>query len=291
MSTTTTLYAITKPTVGGDAGVWGTPVNAGFDIIDQEIGRGRIPFISPTYNVAGTTTLDLNQTTGARVFVFTVSGASTLAFSNVPSASFACRVRLLITNGGAFALTFPASVSWLSRVPTLKTAGVDEVELVTKDGGTTWYAAVRGAISGVLFTDVAKSTTSTTEVSITSFTLPAALLTVNGQQLRITVCGTKTGGGSARLRVKFGATYVQNVTPLANVATGNAYRSLVHVVRTGATSQLAHGLHVDGTTNSLHEQTSPGETLSGTVLVDIRGFVDTAGTLNVHQALIEWLGV
>src|SRR5437879_11873015 len=84
----TTVYGINKPTVAGDSGVWGGFLNTGMDTIDNEITRSRIPFVSPTYNVGGTTTLDLNQTTGGRVFVFTVSGASTLAFTGVPAATF-----------------------------------------------------------------------------------------------------------------------------------------------------------------------------------------------------------
>src|SRR5437879_10101803 len=110
------------------------------DTIDNEITRSRIPFVSPTYNVGGTTTLDLNQTTGARVFVFTVSGASTLAFSNVPAATFYAAIILKILNGGAFALTFPASVKWLSTgtpnaAPALLTSGTDWVLLETLDAG------------------------------------------------------------------------------------------------------------------------------------------------------------
>src|SRR2546429_6879745 len=110
----TTVYNINKPTVAGDSGVWGGFLNTGMDTIDNEIARSRIPFVSPTYNVGGTTTLDLNQTTGARVFVFTVSGASSIAFSNVPSASFFAPIWVKITNGGSAVLTWPATVKWLS---------------------------------------------------------------------------------------------------------------------------------------------------------------------------------
>src|SRR5438128_11866490 len=85
---------------------WDVEVNADLDSIDAEIARPRIPPNSPT--VGATTTCDLNL---SRFFIFTVSQATTLAFTNVPSASFAVRIRLLITNGSAFALTFPASVS------------------------------------------------------------------------------------------------------------------------------------------------------------------------------------
>jgi len=141
VSTTTAVYALTKPANLGDSGTWGTPVDTNFDTIDDVMARPKIVQNAPTYNVGGTTTLDLSL---ARVFVFTVSGASTLAFSNVPSSTFAVHVHLVISNGSAFALTFPASVTWLPGVaPLFKTAGVDIVDLVTKDGGTTWYGSAR----------------------------------------------------------------------------------------------------------------------------------------------------
>ena len=141
---TTAIYGVTKPVVAGDSGIWGGELNTGLDTWDNEIARSRIPFLSPT--VAATTTLDLNQTTGARVFAFTVSQATTIAFSNIPSASFFAPIWLKITNGGAFVLTWPASVKWLSTgtpgiAPTLLASGVDWVQLVTLDAGTTWYAS------------------------------------------------------------------------------------------------------------------------------------------------------
>lgn len=142
MSTPTTVYALDKPSVGGDAGAWGTLLNTNLDDIDSELARPRIIHNSPT--VGATTTCDLAN---GRVFGFTVGMASTLAFTNVPTSAFAVFVDLLITNGGAFALTFPASVTWLAGVaPSLQVAGVDHVRMVTRDGGTTWFADHQGAV-------------------------------------------------------------------------------------------------------------------------------------------------
>src|SRR6058998_257241 len=106
-NTPTAFYGFNKPAQGDTP--WATTANGDFDSIDAEIARPRIPFNSPT--VGATTTCDLAL---GRVFVFTVSQATTLAFTNAPSASFTCRIRLLITNGSAFLLTFPAAVTWLS---------------------------------------------------------------------------------------------------------------------------------------------------------------------------------
>lgn len=137
-NTPTTIYGFNKPASGDTP--WATTANNDIDSIEQEIARQRLPFLSPT--VGATTTCDLNQTTGARGFTFTVSQATTLAFTNVPSSSFLVRIMLIITNGAAFTLTWPASVTWIPGVlPTLKTAGVDIIELFTVNGGTTWYGA------------------------------------------------------------------------------------------------------------------------------------------------------
>src|SRR5439155_10259008 len=137
-NTPTAVYGFNKPAQGDTP--WATTANGDFDSIDTEIARPRLPFNSPT--VGATTTCDLSL---ARTFVFTVSQATTLAFTNVPSSTWYIRIWLRITNGGAFALTFPASVKWLSTgtvavAPQWLTAGVDTVELETWDGGTTWYA-------------------------------------------------------------------------------------------------------------------------------------------------------
>src|SRR5436309_767746 len=106
MSTTTTVYGLTKHAAGDTP--WWNEVNANYDTVDAELAKPRIIFNSPT--VGATTTCDLNL---GRVFVFTVSQATTLAFTNVPSSSFAVEILLIITNGAAFVLTFPRSVTQL----------------------------------------------------------------------------------------------------------------------------------------------------------------------------------
>src|SRR5262245_25634608 len=176
--TTTTVYGLTKPgnLDPSGSGLWGPKLNTNFDTLDSELARPRIQFQSPT--VGSTTTLDLAQ---GRGFVFTVSQATTIAFSNVPTSSFFVRIVCLITNGGAFLVTWPASVVWTTGQPGLRASGVDAVELITRDGGTTWYASAPGKAPRTLFIDFNKSTTSTSEASITSYTLPASTLSTNGQ--------------------------------------------------------------------------------------------------------------
>lgn len=76
------------------------------------------------------------------VFTVTISAATTLTFSNVPAGK-AATFNLIITNGGAATVTWPASVKWASgTAPTLTASGVDVLTFLTPDGGTTWYGTV-----------------------------------------------------------------------------------------------------------------------------------------------------
>jgi len=97
-----------------------------------------LPVNSVTYNGAGTSTIDLSK--GRLHKVVVAGGISSFAISNVTKNT--PTFRLLITNGGSQVLTWPGSVVWLSgAVPTLQTAGVDELHFMTPDLGTTWYGA------------------------------------------------------------------------------------------------------------------------------------------------------
>ena len=46
-------------------------------------------------------------------------------------------------SASGYTVTWPASVDWAGGVaPTLTTAGVDILEFITVDGGTTWHGMV-----------------------------------------------------------------------------------------------------------------------------------------------------
>ena len=282
---TTAIFAFTKPEVNVSTG-WPTSLNADLDTLDDLIARPKTVFSSPT--VGASTTCDLSV---ARTFVFTVSQATTLAFTNVPSSSFTARVRCIITNGSAFLVTWPASLTWLGGgQPTLRAAGVDEVELVTRDGGTTWYGSTHATAPRVLYQNQALTSTSTSEVSLAAYTLPASALAANGQVVRITVHGNAVTQ-SAAPRIKFGASYVVNVGGSTVMAAGEVFQITAYVRRTGAAAQLASGSYIRGTTSpyAVIERTTPAETLSGTVVIDVRGFVTAGGTLNVDGVTVEML--
>ena len=81
----------------------------------------------------------------ANFFSATLDQACTFTFSNPPaSGDFGCFV-LELTNGGAFVITYPASVDFIGgAAPTLTAAGVDQLAFTTRDGGTTYFCFVAG---------------------------------------------------------------------------------------------------------------------------------------------------
>jgi hypothetical protein len=93
-------------------------------------------------NVGATRTFDLSV---ANFFSATVDQASTFTFSNPPASGDFGVFVLELTNGGAFTVTYPASVDFVGGVaPTLTAAGVDQLVFTTRDGGTTYFGFVAG---------------------------------------------------------------------------------------------------------------------------------------------------
>ena len=102
-------------------------------------GAGTTGFIKQDVTaVSGTTTINLNL---GNVIYLTHSNNTTIAFSNVPTATDVTIIRTLTDN----TITWPAAVTWDGgSAPTLvgsntrSTAG-QVFNLITADGGTTWY--------------------------------------------------------------------------------------------------------------------------------------------------------
>jgi len=272
------------------------------DDVDAELFAPRIGQSAWTWGATTTVNLAL-----ARFFTGTNSQVSTIAFSNVPS-TFpngavvpVVECWLILTNGGAFAITWPASVTWLSgTAPSLQAAGVDIVKLVTRDGGTTWYGAlidVRGRarvgtstlqarMAQVLYQNQSVQTASASEVSIVSYSLPANALAVNAQALRITAHGNySAGSGTGAALIKFGATIIATEA----IANGSSFRFEVLLTRVGASTQTAASMEINNAVLSA-AYTAPAETLSGAVTVDFRGNVGTGGALSFLSTQIEYLG-
>ncbi len=144
----TAIYELTKPEVGASANTWGTKLNTSEDTLDLVISRPRIQRASPT--VGATTVIDA---AAALVAKFTVTQVTTVSVTgwavDTTPGKWAQRVLAVITNGGAFAVTW-SGVTWLSGVaPTLQAAGADIVELMTVDNGVTVFGVHHGVVDTI----------------------------------------------------------------------------------------------------------------------------------------------
>ena len=93
-------------------------------------------------NTGAAETLDLSV---ANFFSATQDEACTFTFSNPPASGDFGAFVLELTNGGAFTVTWPASVDWPGgTAPTLTASGVDQLVFTTRDGGTTYFGFVAG---------------------------------------------------------------------------------------------------------------------------------------------------
>ena len=85
-------------------------------------------------NLSGTATFDLS---GGMFLTATLAANTTITFTNPPAQAGV--FTLLLTNGAAFAPTWPASVLWPAGTePTWTIAGIDQIRFTTFDGGVTW---------------------------------------------------------------------------------------------------------------------------------------------------------
>ena len=95
-----------------------------------------------------TNTFTIDCSTG-NMFSCTLEGASTIAFSNVPTTGtgYVCSIKLVQDATGSRGVTWPTGTVWASATaPTLSTtaAAEDMFVLITHDGGTTWYGFTSG---------------------------------------------------------------------------------------------------------------------------------------------------
>jgi hypothetical protein len=79
-------------------------------------------------------------------FTKTISGATTLTFSNPPASGLALGFALEVIGDGS-AITWPASIKWHEATTPTATATKEVYAFITTDGGTTYYG--RKAVESV----------------------------------------------------------------------------------------------------------------------------------------------
>jgi hypothetical protein len=124
----------------------GTVTTAAIEMADNLLTRSVLKDYavegSAVGNTGSTETFDL---TNANFFSATLDQACTFTFSNPPASGDFGTFVLELTNGGAFAITWPASVDWPGgTAPTLTASGKDQLVFTTRDAGTTWFGFVAG---------------------------------------------------------------------------------------------------------------------------------------------------
>ena len=78
-------------------------------------------------------------------FTKTITTATTLTVSNVPSTGTLVSFILDLTNGGAGVITWWTGMKWVAGAPpTLTVSGRDVLGFITHDGGTTWTGLLLG---------------------------------------------------------------------------------------------------------------------------------------------------
>jgi len=299
MSATTPIFSFTQPTVGGDNGVWGGFLNTDWANLDTYLGVLRQA--TKMLTIGATTTLDF--TAPASVFKLTVTQATTIAIANTPAnitaQQLSTQFTLLITNGGAFGITWPNTFVWSGgSAPNLQVAGTDVVVGWSPDNGTTWYTGVLTAAGKTTVSKVgqlgALSTSSTSEVSIGTVSLSGGKLATNGDFLRVTAVGRfkdgEGGAATATLKVKFGAATLTFAFPGGSggaSALGNPFSLAMTVTRLTAFTQQLSGVVLDAAGTIIAAVTG-SETLANPVTIDFRGFVGLgADILALDGALVE----
>lgn len=286
MTTTTTNYNFLKYNSGETP--WSH--SSGLDAIDSELAKPRIIYTSPT--VGATTTCDLSL---SRAFKFTVSQATTLAFTNVPSSSFFVVIYLYITNGNAFVLTWPASVTFTTETnPILKTSGNDIIKLITVDGGTTWRGAL---IEGTerpeshIGTDVTQTVSGGgSPATLKTYSLQAGKMSLSNMAVRIRAWGTTANNVNAKaVRLSFGATIVQSLT--LTPSTAAAWQIEAWVYRTGATTQKGFGqVSFHGAAGSTGVLISgPNETMANAITIKLDCTQIAGGDVIAEGLIVEFL--
>ncbi len=176
-------------------------------------------------------------------------------------------------------------------------AGVKTFNSAPVFGGAATYnpgsdATADATISGMLLGSVdttQHNNSGTGETTLSSYSLPANVLSVNGKTVRVTFWGTFAANGHTKtLKVKFGAT---SYTLVSSGVNGGGWEASMTITRTGATAQKGVAKGVAAANRAQTVVSSPTETLSGAITILTTGQSGT-GSNDVTQEgfFVEVLG-
>jgi hypothetical protein len=134
------------PTLGSDklvssGGIATALVNQKTEIMNElEISEH---FTAPTEKVqvlgnsSGAVNIDCSL---GNLVTCTATGNITFAFTANTPAGQSRVLTIILTNGGAYTVTWPTSVDWPdATAPTLAATGISILSFITVDNGATWY--------------------------------------------------------------------------------------------------------------------------------------------------------
>jgi hypothetical protein len=200
----------------------------------------------------GTETLDRSLSI---VHSITAGGNFTVAVSNWPASGTYGEVLIQLTNGGAYTITWPGAIVWLTddgNAPSLQSSGTDFIVLTSTDAGTTIYGF--GAGGGTALDDGDKG-----DISVT------------GSGATWTIDSTVISAYSRTINSAVSASSVRNV-----LALGSSNDVVFGTVQIGASSTDA--ILRRSTTAQISMGGIP--VLSGSIVVD----ATTARTLAITDA-------
>lgn len=121
---------------------------AGLDVTGSIVGSTTIKGAAfhETHSALSGTSPTINCA-AANVFTITLSGNTTFGTSNVPASGTAYACTLVVTGASTYTIMWPSGTKWDGGVPASAPAAgaVAVYTLITRDGGTTWYAFQAGA--------------------------------------------------------------------------------------------------------------------------------------------------
>jgi hypothetical protein len=269
--------------------------------------------------ISGRVTSLVGLTAGTLYYVSTSGGLTSTPPTNARQIGVADTTTSLIV--GAWAGTIPAS----SAVPGVVTggaqtwagaktfAGTTTLSTTAVTGAATFSNAVTftgtppiyapgtttsatGTISGRVTTDFTqRANTNAAETDLSSYSMPANSMTGDGQVVRVTAFGTTAANANAkRIRMYFGATTVADST--SSITWNNyAWHIVVYIMRRTATTQKTTGMWFGAvaaatTLNNTIVAASPGETLTGAVIIKTTGLGTATNDVLQEGFIVETVG-